>query len=346
MPRCYTDPLSEPSCPGCQKRDAIIAELLERIKQLEQRVRDREAQLNTTSCNSSTPPAANPAAAPKPVVKKRTGRQPGSQRGHPAHLRRRLPTDRVQHTVPFVPGRCAHCHSRLPRDPGPDGPPPTWHQVAELPQTAAVVTEYQGHFRTCPGGGACNHAPLPAALRASCVGPNLAAFLAYLAGRHHLSKRGLEELAEEVCDVPLALGTVANLEAPMSQALETPHAEALEAVRQARVKHLDETSWKLAGRRRWLWLAATTTVACFFIQARRSGRALRALVGEAIIGYFCSDRWAAYDRLPVRQRQLCWAHTIRTQSFLALLRHRLTGPRSRGGAARRCWDQAFRLQPA
>lgn len=75
--------------------------------------------------------------------------------------------------------------------------------------------------------------------------------MAYLAGCHHISKRGLEEIAEAVFEVPVALGTVSHLEAPMSEALAVPHAEALEAVRAAPVKHADETGWKQAGQRRW-----------------------------------------------------------------------------------------------
>jgi transposase len=303
--------MSEPSCPGCRERDALIAKLLDRVEQLEQRVRDLEARLNTNSSNSSTPPSANPASAPKPVLKKRTGRKPGGQPGHPAHLRRRVPPGRVQRTVPFVPKRCSQCREPLPAKAGPGDPEPTWHQVAELPATAAVVTEYQGHYRTCPGCGKLNHAPIPNELRASSVGPNLAAFLAYLAGRHHLSKRGLEELVEEVCDVPVALGTVANLEAQMSQALAAPHGEAQQAVRQAPCKNVDETGWKLAGRLCWLWVAATATVAVFLIQARRNWRALQALLGKTVVGFVSSDRFGAYNGLPPWQRQVCWAHLKR-----------------------------------
>jgi hypothetical protein len=52
---------------------------------------------------------------------------------------------------------------------------------------AAQVTEYQGHFRTCPCCDTLNHAPIPSALKAHSIGARLAATLAYLTGRHHLS---------------------------------------------------------------------------------------------------------------------------------------------------------------
>jgi transposase len=105
----------------------------------------------------------------------------------------------------------------------------------------------------------------------------------------------------------------------MSQALADAHAEALDAVRAAEVKHADETSWSQAGKRRWLWLAATATVAAFVVHTRRSLAGLRALLGEAIAGIVISDRWSVYEVLPDGRRQLCWAHLIRDVKFLTTL---------------------------
>src|SRR5262249_48613379 len=156
-----------------------------------------------------------------------------------------------------------------------------------------------------------SHAPIPADLKAHSVGPRFAATLAYFTGSHRLTKRGLEEITEDVFDAPLALGTVANLEAQMSAALAPAHAEALAVVRAAAVKHVDETSWKLAGKLCWLWVAATGTVAAFLIHAHRGWDALQALLGETITGFVCSDRWSAYAKLSPFCRQLCWAHLRR-----------------------------------
>ncbi len=303
--------MDAPPCPGCQQRDETIAELRLRLTALEARVRDLEDQLGRNATNSSLPPSANPPGAPKLPPKKSTGRKSGAQPGHPAHLRRRLPPERLQHTRDFIPRHCQRCREPLPPAPAADDPEPTWHQVAELPRLAAEVTEYRGHFRTCPGCGTLNHAAIPADLKAHSVGPRLAATLAYLAGRHHLSQRGLEELAEDVFDVPLSLGTVGHLAEQASAALAPAHAEAVQAVRQAAVKNVDETSWKRAGDRCWLWAAATATAVAFVIHARRSVAGLTALLGEVVQGVVGSDRWGAYQRVPLRRWQVCWAHLIR-----------------------------------
>jgi transposase len=328
------------TCPGCFERDERIRELERRAAALEERLRDVEGQLRealarlgTNATNSSVPPSANPPGAPKPVTKRRTGKPSGGQPGHPARLRQRLPPQRVTHTIRLVPRHCERCHEPLPAEAAPGDPEPSWHQVAELPALAAHVTEYQGHFRTCPGCGTLNHAPIPAELKGHSVGPRLAATLAYLTGSHHVSQRGLEEIADDVFEVPLSLGTVGNLQAQMSAALAPAHAEALEAVRAAAVKNVDETSWKLAGKLCWLWVAATGTVAAFLIHAHRGWDGLAALLGAEVRGLVGSDRWSAYGRLSPWCRQVCWAHLKR--DFQKLV--------DRGGPAARLGEKLQRI---
>jgi transposase len=245
------------------------------------------------------------------VVKEPTGRKPGGQPGHPAYQRVRLPPEQVQHTIALVPDRCASCQAPLPAQAGPQDPEPTWHQIAELPRVAAVVTEYQGHARTCSCCGHVTRAEIPAVLQAHVIGERLGAAMSFLAASPHVSKRGVEEVVETVFGVPVSLGTVANLEQEMSQALAAPHAEAQQAVQRAPVKNVDETSWKEAGHKRWLWTAATATVACFVIHTGRGARGLAALLGDKIRGIVCSDRWAVYGRLAAACRQVCWAHLKR-----------------------------------
>jgi transposase len=294
-----------PDCPGCRERDAHIAELETRILALEGQVRDLMDRLKPP-----VPPRTQTPQPPAPA-KKVTGRKPGGQPDHPPHLKTLVPPERVKTFVPFIPERCGKCQTPLPPEAGPDDPPPTRHQVAELPVVAAEITEYQGHYRTCPCCLEVTHSPIPAELRAHSVGPRLTATLSYFSGCHGVSKRGIEEIAEAVFDAPVALGTVANLEQEVSAALAPAHQEARAAIAAAEVKHVDETGWKEAGKKRWLWAAATQTVVAFVIHPLRSLVALKRLVGKAMIGILCSDRWCVYDEWPVARRQVCWAHLKR-----------------------------------
>lgn len=303
--------MSERACPGCAQRDEIIAELREQLRALQRRVSELEARLGQNSCNSSVPPSANPPSAPPPVVKKPSKRKSGGQPGHRGHSRQRLPKERVDHVIALIPGRCEGCHAPLPQQPGPTDPEPTWHQVAELPRVAAVVTEFQGHARTCP---CCRHVTreaIPAEIRAVTFGPRLAAALSYLGGCQHVSTRGLEEVVQTLLGVPISLGSILALQQQMSQALAQPHQQLGDEVRSAAAKNVDETGWKQGKAKRWLWVAVTATAVYFLVHLRRNAEALKALLGADVPGIITSDRWSAYHAVPVERRQLCWAHLKR-----------------------------------
>jgi transposase len=304
-------PVAAPVCPGCRERDARIADLEKQLEALQAQNRRLGERARRNASNSSIPPSANPPDAPKPTAKQPTGRKPGGQPGHPGHSRERLPPERVQHVIPFVPTSCDHCQAPLPEQAGPNDPEPTWHQYAELPKVAAVVTEFQGHARTCTCCGKVTHASIPDELRRDTIGPRLSATLSYFSGSPHVSKRGIEEICETVFQVPIALGTVANLEQEMSGALQSAHAQAQQAVQQAPIKNVDETGWKQAGQKRWLWAAATASVVCFVIHPKRGLPGLLTLLAGKLIGLFISDRWPVYGILSVLRRQICWSHLKR-----------------------------------
>jgi transposase len=294
----------DPSCPGCR-------ELERRVQELEAQVRELLAKLGANSANSGTPPSQNPLGADPPVVKKKSTRQRGGQPDHPPHLKLLLPAEQVTRTKHFVPAACSSCHAELPPAAGPSDPPPKRFQTAEVRQIPLEVVEYQAHARTCPGCGKVTAATIPAALRAHSVGPRLTAIFSYLTGAQGISKRGVEEIAQTVFGVPIALGTISNLEQEVSAAIAPAHQEAIDAVRQADVKFADETSWKLWGKLCWLWAAATANIAVYVIHAKRGAVGLAALLGEEIDGILHSDRWHVYLQVPAERRQLCWAHVKR-----------------------------------
>ena len=299
------------SCTECVHLRTPLEAALHRIAELEAEVRDLRGQLTRNSSNSSTPPSADPPGAPKPVVKRPTGRQPGGQPGHPGHHRQRLPAERLNHVIRDVPTACLRCHSPLPDEPAPHDPEPQWHQVAEVPEIAAVVAEHQGHSRTCPACGLLNYAAIPSAVRAHVIGPRLAAVMSCFSGRHHNGKRGVQEIVETVFRVPVSPGTVAALEQEMSAALAPAHTEPGQAVREAPAEDVDETGWKQAGQKRRLWGAATATVAFFVIHARRNWEGLYALLGATLHGIVGGDRWSVYNKVALHLRQLCRAHLKR-----------------------------------
>ena len=281
-----------------------------RCRELEARILVLETKLRDLEDKHKPPPPKRPLEPQPPApAKTPTGKKRGAQPGHTPHLKKWLPRERVKTFVPYIPECCAKCDKALSAAAGPNDPEPTIHQVAELPKILAEITQHEGHSRTCSCGH-ITHQPVPADIRARCIGSSLSGAIVYFAGSHGMSKRGIEETVECLFGVPIALGSISNLEQEASAALEPAYQEARRHVAEAEVKHVDETGWKEAGKKRGLWAAATATVVLFLIHPRRNLDALKLLLGK-LSGILVSDRWKVYDHWNGELRQLCWAHLKR-----------------------------------
>jgi len=160
-------------------------------------------------------------------------------------------------------------------------------------------------------------APLPEGVPTRTFGPRLQALVAVLSGAYRLSKRNIQQLLADCFGVELALGSISALERATSEALREPVAEAYDFVQQQPVAHLDETGWREANRRAWLWTAVTQAVTVFLIRGSRGSQVAKELVGEAFAGILVSDRWSGYRWVPIKQHQLCWSHLIRDLQQMA-----------------------------
>lgn len=298
-------------CPGCKELKKELAKVRRELKEALQVIEELKGRLGMTSRNSSRPPSSDPPDAPPRPEKAPTGRKRGGQPGHQGKRRDLLPTQEVDEVVEHKPSSCDNCGAELPEDAGPDDPPPTRHQVVDLPEKPYRVTEHQAHTRTCEICGEATCAEIPRELAGSSFGPALAAVVTMLTGVLNVSRRGAEEFVRDALGVPIALGSISNVEAEMSEALVDAHEQAREKVRHAPAKNVDETGWKRAGKKCWLWVAATVEVAFFVIHQRRGKQGLVALLGEKLKGIFTTDRWGAYGEIKSRCRQLCWSHLLR-----------------------------------
>ncbi|MGH2929823.1 MAG: IS66 family transposase, partial [Solirubrobacteraceae bacterium] len=162
----------------------------------------------------------------------------------------------------------------------------------------------------CP---ACQRATLAtlSAGAGSGFGPRLDAHIAMLAGVFRLSRDQVRQTVVEVFGIPASKGSVDNAIMRMSAIMADPWAELREAIRKAEAVHMDETTWRLRGATQWLWVAASSLVACYMIDPTRSQAAAKDLIGEEFGGFVISDRYAGYHFLDVLQQQLCWCHVIR-----------------------------------
>ena len=299
-------------------RDARIAALEAQVSALLARVSALEERLRQSSQNSSKPPSSDGPAKPSKRQRKKSGRKRGGQPGHARHERPVVPPEKVSERIVLKPSHCEKCETRVSGD----DPEPVRHQVFELPKVEPIVKEYVRHTRTC---GRCHHvtrAPLPEGVPTRIFGSSVTATIALLMGTYRQSKRQVAEMLLDLYDLPISVGAVIDCQREASAAIAAPVEEARVAAQSAPVKHADETGWREAGKRAWLWTLVTSSVTVFLIARGRGEDVARRLLG-VVAGVLVTDRHGAYNFWNAPLRQFCWAHLIR--DFTAI--------KERGGSA-------------
>ena len=321
------------------QNERLVAEvqaLTARVARQEERIAQLERKAKRSSRDSSQPPSQDPPGSSPRRGKDPSGRRQGAQPGHEGKGRPLLPAWAIDEVVDHWPAECGCGHVFGQAELVAAGDPAR-HQVEELPVMAVHVTEHRCQRVRCPDCGARPRGELPAGVGGSAFGPRFHAAVAVLSTRNRISRRDVVELCEQLFGSRISSGTVDAILARVADALEDPYADLLERVRAAKSLNMDETGWRTAGRRRALWGAFTARHAVLRIAPDRHEDHAKALLADtrAIV---TSDRWWAYTHLPVRRRQICWAHL---QRDFAAHADGLAAEKAFGEAGLRVCEQLF-----
>lgn len=300
--------------------EAQALALFEQVGELTDRLEKLERRLGQNSRNSSMPPSSDRPEQtqgeqnPKPKrQRKRSGRKQGAQAGHEGAGRDLV--DEPDETIPVWPERCRKCGRELSGNG--DGKVvgrPVRHQVIELPEAVVETTEHQLLKVSCPDCHTHTRAELPAGVEPGAFGPRLRATVVMLAVML-LSRRATVTLLRDMFGARISAGSVQRILEQCSEALKAPWDAIQRAVQAADVAHADETSWRKAGQRIWLWAALSGTAACYRIDATRARSAAKALLGQ-FSGLLICDRYSVYDFIDPARRQACLSHLARNfQAF-------------------------------
>ena len=297
------------------------AELRSQLTALASELASLRERIGRSSRNSSKPPSSDGPGFKPPVQRKGSSRKRGGQPGHPGSGPELLPIERVNEVVEHHPDACRRCGTLLHGE----DLDPLRHQVIEIPPITPLVIEHRLHRLVCPCCSTSTCATLPADVEASPFGPKLSALVGLLGSFFPLSFSKTQALLDQLLGVEISRGAIARVRQRLSAALAEPMAQALRAARQQPVAYDDETGAPTGnadgnnptGKRGWQWAMVTAAVTVFIQGLSRSTAAAIELLGGAFGGIVVSDRFSAYNHLPVMQRQLCWAHLIRDLTAIA-----------------------------
>jgi len=190
-------------------------------------------------------------------------------------------------------------------------------QVWEIPPILPHITEYQQHTVCCPACGALAQGSRPEDAAPGGYGSRATALASFFHGRLRLSERETAQALLDVCGLPLSVGSVVRCCERTADAL-APIYDTLATVQQhQKVINVDETSWKEALKKAWLWVAVSTVATVFLLTLNRKRESLQRLVGADYAGILGSDRHTAYNGRHAALRQICWSHLSRNLAAIA-----------------------------
>jgi transposase len=136
-------------------------------------------------------------------------------------------------------------------------------------------------------------------------GPRLHAVLGVLTGAYRLSKRQVARPCSDLLGLTISIGTIAKLERITADVLERPVAELAGAVKTAGAANIDESGWREARLKAWLWVVVSPAGVVSRIVRSRSAAVAKGLLGGGPEPIVISDRFHGYEWIKLGPRQAC-----------------------------------------
>jgi len=296
--------------------EELIGALRRQIATLEAEVADLRRQLGQDSSNSSKPPSSD-GLKKKPRVpgslRGRSGKASGGQTGHEGGtLRQVADPDRV---VRHEACACGHCGS--PLDPK-SGTEIEKRQVFDLAERPLMVTEHQASIYRCENCRGVTKAAFPdGVVSPTQYGERLRAAAVYLNIQQLIPEDRTAQALSDLFGAPLICpASIVAWVGKKAQELRQVYAFIGERVVEAKVRHLDETGFRIAGKLQWLH--TTSSLAFTFYRAEEKRGAIPMDLQGGVVVH---DHFLPYRRLDAVDHAFCNAHILRELNSLIELDH-------------------------
>ena len=291
----------------------VISELRLHVARQDELLVVLQERLKLDSKNSSKPPSSDGPSSGNREQRRASERKRGAQKGHKGSYRALLDESQVDNVFDCKPVEVCDCGAAVQVLPD----EPVRHQVFDVPPVKAQVNEYRRYSGRCLGCGKAHRAALPAGVPSGQIGPRALALIGTLGTQYHMPQFKIRDLLARLMGVDFSVGAISQAHGKVAQALKAPMLEVAAHVAQAPVKQLDETSYPREGAGNWAWAVVTPKVVFYNLMPSRARYVAIDLIGAKPSGIVVSDRYAVYDFVDVKQRQICWAHLLRDLTRIA-----------------------------
>jgi transposase len=266
------------------------AELENKIRELEEKFKAEQKKRTEKFSKANT--------------KKKRKKRPGQKLGH-VGMTRPVP-DHIDEVIEETLLECPDCHHAL------GSPIDIEEQIQEDIIPAHVrVRKYLRHVYGCEHCQKKIWAPYhPEHVPMGYLGANVLIQAAILKYHHCLPYRKIRELFQELAGLTVSPGGISQALARISHWLGVEKAELLEAIRGSPQLHVDETGWRLDGKKCWVWALVNDRLVYYQVNRSRARKVLKGLLGSGFNGTLISDFFSVYLNLPYRM-QKCLVHLLR-----------------------------------
>lgn len=293
-----------------QGQAVVVTKLLEQ----DARIRELETRGATDSRNSSKPPSTDGYHKPAPKSsRKKTGRKPGGQKGHPGSTL--ALSDAPDRVIPHPVTTCLQCGLDLSANPA----EVERRQVIDIPPLHLDVVEHRFESKTCHGCHAVttSHQDAPEVTASAQYGPRIKAFAVYLKTYQLLPFKRSAELIRALFGGTLCEGTLANMVKGVSGTLDASLAAISAILTGASVAHFDETGSSVQGKLHWFHVASTENATLYAMHQRRGSVAMEDMgILPKFSGRAIHDHWKPYFTYEGCSHGLCNAHHLRELTFI------------------------------
>src|SRR5437868_7280297 len=288
------------------------ATLRDQVAVLSERINVLEAKLAKDSHNSHLPPSSDRFHRQPKSLRKKSGKKPGGQAGHPGSTLKLSPTpDQV---IVHPVERCQHWQRDLREV---ESLTIERRQVLDLPPKRVVVIEHQAQQKWCPACHEISIAAFPDEVRAPVqYGAAIGAVGVYLVQQQLVPYERACEVIEDLLGASMSVGTLQALIARCAAQLAPVEQQIKAALSRAEVLHQDETGLYVAGQRQWMHVHATEHLTHYAVHPQRGKAALDAIgILANFQGVSVHDGWQSYWQF-LCQHALCNVHHLRELTFL------------------------------
>jgi len=276
----------------------------QRIAELEQTLRDRDAKIAQLRMQHQKQFKAQ--VKPSPVPIRGPAKKRGAPKGHPP-WRRRTP-DHIDETVKVpAPQTCPRCQCE---EISPYSEP--YEHVQEdivlVPRTRVIRFVHRQCW--CPR---CRRPVYQAAkgeLPGCNIGPVTRAVAMHLRYDLQIPYRKVQHILRDLFGMPLVPASAMAFDRQAARHGLPLYEELAVMLKSADWAHADETSWRENGRGRYLWFGGNRRIAVYQIADRTSDSAVQ-LLGDDFDGTLITDACASYNAVNASRRQTCWSHLAR-----------------------------------